>query len=709
MEESSKLDTILAKIGQFRDRLVAVIVHLNDTYLIEERPEQQLPGFARVTATISRLRDHVHQLLGADRTLVLHSGDFLGPSRVGQNTKGSVMVEVLNKMGLHYCVLGNHEFDYGGKILKERLQEAKFGVVLSNVKCESAHLIPCVLWPSEAAASVALTGVVSESVHSAFEKDWVFSSPTDSLRHFAKQTKDVPFHIVLTHADRVEDRAMRDGGFADRTYYLGGHDHDIDWIEADGGPWLLKNESNLKPVRVLLLLAGGTSVWHRRLYPRHNRLLDSRLSFDEVVSSLYRDPSKPIQFSVPKQEYWRHIDSLLQGLNPFDASVVRQYIPTEPPQLTADVASAIQQKRPPYVSVLDAVVQDALYKCGQMADEMPFILRREDHLPPDPEVEEYVSKWLHAEKDEEELVWDCTGAPPQGLDAREKALRRGPTDFGVFAAECVRLEGQADLAILHAGTFRCDAWLPRQLRRRDLLETFQYDGEDAILLINLPRNAVEAALEHGRKHPGTGKYPQVSPDLLPDRAHVSVAIAKYLIANSEDGYDCVIARALNLPLPEFRKQYTARALPTYSIKAAIVHNAAKVGYICPAAVTGGVSDFITQFIRLSDHLMTFVPHPVEASINSLCHDGDLDNPDFQECRNALRSLLRQLPEVRSFHDMKPEDLQSPKMVRERFDASMGRMRELEKDLRDHVDSYRKQIPYATIFNFVAQGIGGWQM
>ena len=58
-----------------RDDLAAVMIHLNDLYLIEDRPGQ-IPGLARIAALVKCIRGFVADRLGEERTLVVHSGDF---------------------------------------------------------------------------------------------------------------------------------------------------------------------------------------------------------------------------------------------------------------------------------------------------------------------------------------------------------------------------------------------------------------------------------------------------------------------------------------------------------------------------------------------------------------------------------------------------------------------------------------------------------
>ncbi|HSB25546.1 MAG TPA: metallophosphoesterase, partial [Burkholderiaceae bacterium] len=107
------LSKVIQLIQQEQDRFVAAVVHLNDTYVIEERAGR-LPGFPRLIATIQYLRDQVTRVTGQiNRVLVLHSGDFIGPSLLSNHDHGASITELLHRAGLDYCLPGNHEFDHG--------------------------------------------------------------------------------------------------------------------------------------------------------------------------------------------------------------------------------------------------------------------------------------------------------------------------------------------------------------------------------------------------------------------------------------------------------------------------------------------------------------------------------------------------------------------------------------------------------------------
>jgi 5'-nucleotidase len=108
-----------------RARAPLTILQINDVY--STSPVDGTGGLARV-ATLKR------QLAADGRTpfLVL-AGDFLSPSVASSVFRGAQMVAALNAAGVDLATLGNHEFDFGDDILIERMREAKWQWVVSNV------------------------------------------------------------------------------------------------------------------------------------------------------------------------------------------------------------------------------------------------------------------------------------------------------------------------------------------------------------------------------------------------------------------------------------------------------------------------------------------------------------------------------------------------------------------------------------------------
>jgi 5'-nucleotidase len=66
-------------------------------------------------------------------TLFLLAGDTISPSVESITYKGRQMIDAWNAVGLDYSVLGNHEFDFGPAVLRERMSESKFKWLGANV------------------------------------------------------------------------------------------------------------------------------------------------------------------------------------------------------------------------------------------------------------------------------------------------------------------------------------------------------------------------------------------------------------------------------------------------------------------------------------------------------------------------------------------------------------------------------------------------
>ncbi|ENN80067.1 hypothetical protein YQE_03543, partial [Dendroctonus ponderosae] len=120
-----------------------VILHYNDVYNVEARQgPEPIGGAARFCTAIKSLE--------ALNPLVLFSGDAFSPSMrksfqiihgadcnvpfpVSTFTKGEHMVPVLNEIGTHCAVLGNHDFDHGLEMLSKWVEQSNFPWLMSNV------------------------------------------------------------------------------------------------------------------------------------------------------------------------------------------------------------------------------------------------------------------------------------------------------------------------------------------------------------------------------------------------------------------------------------------------------------------------------------------------------------------------------------------------------------------------------------------------
>lgn len=104
------------------DELVEIVLlHTNDEHA-------NIEPFSRLQKLVERERDnHKHLLL-------ISAGDFFSgnPFVDYADEPGEPMIDLMNRVGYDLAVLGNHDFDYGLDILKERMAEKTFPMILAN-------------------------------------------------------------------------------------------------------------------------------------------------------------------------------------------------------------------------------------------------------------------------------------------------------------------------------------------------------------------------------------------------------------------------------------------------------------------------------------------------------------------------------------------------------------------------------------------------
>ena len=108
-----------------RARAPLTILQINDVY--STVPIDGAGGLARVATLKRRLSE------AGLTTLLVLAGDFLSPSVASSVFKGEQMVAALNAAGLDMATFGNHEFDFGADVLRQRMKESKWPWVASNL------------------------------------------------------------------------------------------------------------------------------------------------------------------------------------------------------------------------------------------------------------------------------------------------------------------------------------------------------------------------------------------------------------------------------------------------------------------------------------------------------------------------------------------------------------------------------------------------
>jgi 5'-nucleotidase len=103
------------------------LLQVNDVYQFAPVDGGTRGGLARV----STLRKQI--INESPHALFLLAGDTISPSIESNTYQGKQMIDAWNASGLDYATFGNHEFDFGPDVLRERMRESHFKWLAANV------------------------------------------------------------------------------------------------------------------------------------------------------------------------------------------------------------------------------------------------------------------------------------------------------------------------------------------------------------------------------------------------------------------------------------------------------------------------------------------------------------------------------------------------------------------------------------------------
>ena len=201
------------------------LLHVNDVYQIGPVDKGRNGGLARV-ATI---RDQVRA--SSPDTLLLLGGDTLSPSVASNTFKGEQMIAAWNALGLDLAVPGNHEFDFGPEVFRQRIAESKFPWLADNMS-DRATGRPFdgtrrTLIRQFGRTKVGFLGVVTADTPKTSKPGpgVRFVDPVAAAKRAAARLRAQGATIVvaLTHLAMAEDLRLARSGAVD--VILGGHDH----------------------------------------------------------------------------------------------------------------------------------------------------------------------------------------------------------------------------------------------------------------------------------------------------------------------------------------------------------------------------------------------------------------------------------------------------------------------------------------------------
>ena len=210
--------------GARAQSLDLTILHINDVYEIAAK--RGVGGFPQLMTLLKQERAR------AKHHLTTFGGDLISPSVMSGLTKGTQMIALMNAIGVDAAGLGNHEFDFGDDVLKQRMAASKFTWLASNTLGADGKPFggakPRIIRRIGEFKIGLFSLLTPETMHLSSPGAGVtFTAPLAAAKAAVKdlKTQGADLIMALTHLDIAADRALA-REVRDIKVILGGHDHD---------------------------------------------------------------------------------------------------------------------------------------------------------------------------------------------------------------------------------------------------------------------------------------------------------------------------------------------------------------------------------------------------------------------------------------------------------------------------------------------------
>lgn len=212
------------------------LLQVNDVYQFAPVDLGTRGGLARVLTLKKEIEKQ------SPNTLFLLSGDTISPSVESITYKGAQMIDAWNAAGLDYSTFGNHEFDFGPDVLRQRMKESRFKWIVANVIDKKTGKpfgdAPAYVIREFSGVKVGIFGLTLEEtrITSRPGPDVEFLNPCETARKVVAEihARGVKTVIALTHLSMSEDKQVARCSGVD--VIIGGHEHTLLESASGGAP-----------------------------------------------------------------------------------------------------------------------------------------------------------------------------------------------------------------------------------------------------------------------------------------------------------------------------------------------------------------------------------------------------------------------------------------------------------------------------------------
>ncbi len=225
---------LLMASGTFAKKKELLILHTNDTHSrIDPFPDNYGDPRWKGTAGVIRRATYFNQIRNKEDkdALIFDSGDFCQGTPYYNFYKGTLEVELMNRMGYDAATIGNHEFDFGMENMARIFKQARFPIVCANYHFEGTPvegLVKPYIVLKRKGVRIGVFGLSPELdglVQKKCCKGVRFEDPVEAARRVIKTLKEkekCQVIICLSHLGWLE------GKYGDP--YLMAHTKDIDLV-----------------------------------------------------------------------------------------------------------------------------------------------------------------------------------------------------------------------------------------------------------------------------------------------------------------------------------------------------------------------------------------------------------------------------------------------------------------------------------------------
>jgi 5'-nucleotidase/UDP-sugar diphosphatase len=272
-----------------QEQVVITILHTNDLHAMMipfEEEGQMVGGFSRISTLINQVRRETEPVLLVD------AGDALVEDQhlEGNYFRGEPVIKFMNQMGYDLAVPGNHDFEFGLKVLAQRAGEARFPYLAANIvpvadakqeALEATALLKPYIVSSAAGVRVGFLGL-TQPLHD-FPGIEIRDTVQVSAELVPRIRQEADLVVVVTHQDQARDFEIVDRVLG-IDLLLAAHEHaNVYEHGLQRGETLIAKTSawGREVGRVKLTLARGVAGWE---------LEEAAASLMPVTAAVEEDP-----------------------------------------------------------------------------------------------------------------------------------------------------------------------------------------------------------------------------------------------------------------------------------------------------------------------------------------------------------------------------------------------------------------------------------